>query len=115
MHSELYPSMFGGKPDKLYLIKRGSKTKPAPVYITLSVEQLRDIADKIEHGKRQCATFIVWLRIRDIPIKELPVGYAVYGEDPMPTPLQVPERIIALDRPHDDPPEYLKNRKNKYL
>jgi hypothetical protein len=67
-------SLFGGKPDQLYLVKRVSKTKPDPVYITLSLEQLRDIADRIEHGKRQCAGFIIWLRIRDIPMNELPKG-----------------------------------------
>ncbi|MGC1776995.1 MAG: hypothetical protein WBB34_03555 [Xanthobacteraceae bacterium] len=92
LHSEFYPSLFGGKPDKLYLTKRESKTAPAQIYITLSVEQLRDIADKIEHGKRQCAAFIIWLRIRDFPIDELPVSYRSYRDDPMPEPLDVPDR-----------------------
>ncbi|MEO6780567.1 MAG: hypothetical protein ABI407_05670, partial [Bradyrhizobium sp.] len=91
----LYPSLFGGKPDKLYLVKRASKTKPEPVYITLSVEQLREIADTIEHGKRQCAAFIIWLRLRDIPIEELPKGYGIYGGDPMPEPLEIPARITG--------------------
>lgn len=115
MHSELYPSLFGGKPDKLYLVKRASRTKSDPVYITLSVEQLRDIADRIEYGKRQCAGFIIWLRIRDVPMKELPIAYRVYGGDPMPEPLETPARITGLDKPHDDPPDYLKKRNNKYL
>lgn len=115
MHSEYYPSLFGGKPDKLYLVKRGSKTKPAPVYITLSVDQLRDIADRIDHGKRQCAAFIIWLRVRDIPTQELPVSYRVFGDDPMPEPLETPPRITGLDKPHDDPPDYLKKRNKKYL
>jgi hypothetical protein len=66
MHSEFYPSLFGGKPDKLYLVKRASKTKPDPIYITLSVDQLRDIADKIEHGKRQCAALRRRLKLWDL-------------------------------------------------
>jgi hypothetical protein len=97
------------------LVKRASKTKPDPVYITLSVEQLRDIADRIEHGKRQCAAFIIWLRIRDIPIDELPRGYGIYSADPMPGPLETPARTTGLDKPHDDPPDYLKKNKNRYL
>jgi hypothetical protein len=115
MHSELYLSLFGEKPDKLYLVKRASKTKPDPVYITLSVDQLRDIADRINHGKRQCAAFIIWLRVRDIPIKELPISYRMFGDGPMPEPLETPARITGLDKPHDDPPDYLKKRQNRYL
>ncbi|WP_316172116.1 MULTISPECIES: hypothetical protein [unclassified Bradyrhizobium] len=108
MHSEYYPSIFGGVADKLYLIKRASKAKSESIYITLTVDQLRDIADKIEHGKRECAAFIIWLRIRDIPREELPRSYGVYAADPMPEPLETPAKITGLDRPHDDPPEYLK-------
>ena len=55
LHSELYPTLFGGDADKLYLIKPQSKREPASSYMWLTVEELRGIADKIEHGKRECA------------------------------------------------------------
>jgi hypothetical protein len=33
----------------------------------------------------------------------------------MPEPLETPARITGLDKPHDDPPDYLKKRQNRYL
>jgi hypothetical protein len=39
----------------------------------------------------------------------------MYGDEPMPEPVKTPARITGLDKPHDDPPDHLKKRKNKYL
>jgi hypothetical protein len=81
LHSELYPTLFCGDADKLYLMKPQSKREPSSTYMWLTVEELRDIADKIEHGKRECAGFLIYLRCRDIPVDRLPLGYHALGGD----------------------------------
>jgi hypothetical protein len=69
LHSELYPER-----DKLYLVKPTSKNDQSPVYLWLSVRQLRDIADQFDLGKRTCAGFVIKLRVRDIPADQLPAA-----------------------------------------
>jgi hypothetical protein len=78
----------------------------------LTLTELRDIADKIEHGKRECAGFLIYLRCRDIPTDQLPVGYRMLGGDPVPPPLVTPPELKLSPRPeHGAMPDYLKNRK----
>jgi hypothetical protein len=78
----------------------------------LTLTELRDIADKIEHGKRECAGFLIYLRCRDIPTDQLPVGYRMLGGDPVPPPLVTPPELKLSPHPeHGAMPDYLKNRK----
>jgi hypothetical protein len=79
--------------------------------VTLAVEELRDIVAKIEHGKRECAGFLIYLRCRDIPVDQLPVGYRSLGGDPIPPPLATPPELKLSPHPeHGALPEYLKDR-----
>jgi hypothetical protein len=108
LHSELYPPFFGGEADKLYLIKR-EKREPNSSYLWLTVAQLRDLADKIEAGKRQAAAFLIYLRIRDIPQDQLPRGYAAFVNDAVPDLLVVPPTLELSPHPqHGAMPDYLK-------
>jgi hypothetical protein len=112
LHSELYPTLFGGDADKLYLTKPLSKRDLGSAYMWLTLAELRDIADKIEHGKRECAGFLIYLRCRDISVDQLPVGYKILGGDPIPPPLVIPPELKLSPHPEHGPrPDYLKNRK----
>jgi hypothetical protein len=112
LHSEIYPTLFGGDEDKLYLIKPQSKREASSTYMWLTVEELRDIADKIEHGKRECAGFLIYLRCRDIPADQLPVGYRAMLSEPIPPPLTIPPELKLSPHPeHGALPDHLKNRK----
>jgi hypothetical protein len=111
LHSEPYPTLFGGSPDKLYLTKPQSKKDPEPTYLWLTVRQLRDIADKIEHGKRECAGFVIYLRCRDIPVDQLPLSYRIFFNDPMPGLLTIPPTLEPSPHPeHGRMPSYVKHR-----
>jgi hypothetical protein len=99
LHAEFYPAAFGGRPDKLHLTKPLSKKDRNPTYFSVTVDEVRDIADRIEHGKRQCAAFIIYLRCRDIPKDQLPRGYEGYLGEPLPEPLTVPPELVLSKRP----------------
>jgi hypothetical protein len=112
LHSEFYPTLFGGDEDKLYLIKPESKREPASSYMWFNVEELRDIADKIDHGKRECAGLLIYLRCRDIPADQLPVAYRSYMDVAMPPPLVTPPELKLSPHPeHGAVPDHIKNRK----
>lgn len=112
LHSELYPTIFGGDADKLYLTMPVSKREPSSTYLWLTVDELRDIADKIEHGKRECAGFLIYLRCRDIPPDQLPVGYRAMLQEPIPPALVIPPELKLSPHPeHGAMPDYLKGRK----
>ena len=112
LHSELYPTLFGGDADKLYLTKPVSKREPVSAYMWLTLDELRDIADKIEHGKRECAGLLIYLRCRDIPADQLPVGYRAMMQDPIPAPFVIPPELKLSPHPeHGAMPDHLKNRK----
>ncbi len=99
LHSELYPAAFGGEKDKLYLIKPTSKNDLASAYLWLSVQQLREIADQFDLGKRTCAHFLIKLRIRDIPADQLPNGYDLLADEEWPDPLVIPPRVELSPAP----------------
>jgi hypothetical protein len=112
LHSELYPTLFGGDADKLYLTKPISKRERGSTYMWLTLDELRDIADKIEHGKREAAGFLIYLRCRDIPADQLPVGYRAMLQDPIPPPLTIPPELMLSPHPeYGAMPDHLKNRK----
>jgi hypothetical protein len=112
LHSELYPTLFGGDEEKLYLIKPQSKREPASTYMWLTLAELRDIADKIEHGKRECAGLLIYLRCRDIPPDQLPVAYRSYMDVVIPPLLVTPPELKLSPHPeHGAMPNYLKDRK----
>ena len=112
LHSELYPTLFGGDTDKLYLTKPISRREPDSTYTWLTLDELRDIADKIEHGKRESAGFLIYLRCRDIPADQLPVGYRAMLQDPIPSPLVTPLEFELSPHPeHGSMPGHLRDRK----
>lgn len=109
LHSEPYPPLFGGEIDKLYLTKPISKREPTSTYMWLSLEELRDIADKIECGKRHSAAFSIYLRSRDVPSRQLPIIERALAGDPLPEPLEVPPKLKLSSHPqHGAMPDHLK-------
>ncbi|WP_316161942.1 hypothetical protein [Bradyrhizobium sp. SZCCHNRI20481] len=99
LHSEMYPAMFGGDADKLYLTKPLSKRDPASTYMWLTVEELRDIADKIEHGKRNSAALSLYLRYRDQPPGQRKIIDRILNE-PLPGLLNIPAKLKPSNEPH---------------
>lgn len=110
LHSEMYPSMFGGDKDKLYLIKQASKKDKTPSYKWLTVQELRDIADKIEQGKRNCAGIIIYLRMRDVPLDQLSLSYRGVIDTLPPQPLVIPPPLDTSPHPQHGKPGHLKKR-----
>jgi hypothetical protein len=104
-HAEHYPAMLGGKPGKWHLSKRFSKRNPNPSrgYLELGLPELREMADQIERGKKHCAGMQIYLRIRDIGVKNLPRGYAAYEHEPLPEVLEIPESLTLSPSPEIDP------------
>lgn len=108
VHAEPYPAMFG-KVGKWYIAKRLGKKTPERGYMELTLEEVREIADKIEHGKRHCAGIIIFLRIRDVGLANLSRQYRFYGDEPLPEILVVPEILELSLRPHrHELPEHLR-------
>jgi hypothetical protein len=65
----------------------------------LELPKLRDMADKIEVGKKHCARLQIYLRVRDIPASQLPRGYAAYVDEPLPELLAIPDALELSPSP----------------
>jgi hypothetical protein len=99
LHAERYPPLFGGDEETLHLTKLEGKTKPKRLYVALKLPFLRGVADKIRLGQVQCARVRIYLRVRDVPLSELPHGYVVYKRDPLPGILHVPQPLKLFPSP----------------
>jgi hypothetical protein len=103
LHAEHYPPLFGGDPETLHLTKREGKRTPKQVYVTLGLARLRDIADKIQAGREQCARIRIYLRVRGRHVHELDHGLMVYMHEPLPKKLIVPRPLKLFPRPQNPP------------
>ena len=92
-HAESYPAAFGGKAGHWHLSKRRSKKDANRGYMALKLDALREMADKVERGIRHCALIQLCLRVRDIPLSQLPSAYADYADAPLPELLIIPEKL----------------------
>lgn len=111
LHSEHYPSIFGGDKDKLYLIKQASKKDKTSTYKWPTSQELRDIADKIEEGKRSCAGVIVHLRYRDVPPDKRPLSARMLIDTLPPEPLEIPPKLHSSPHPQHGKPPYLTSKR----
>jgi hypothetical protein len=107
IHSEFYPSMFGGSPHEISLTKRKSKKSAEPGYLKFTLPELRDIADKIEEGVKRCAAFRIWLRQRATPREKWPVSLKIHGLEPLPDKLVTPKFVTLGPNPIPPLPQYL--------
>lgn len=99
LHAEHYPPSFGGDPETLRLTKREGKKEPKQVYVALALPRLRDIADKMQSGRVQCAKVRIYLRVRGKHVHELDHGLMAYMHEPLPEKLTVPRPLKALANP----------------
>jgi hypothetical protein len=98
-HAEHYPAALGGKPGKWHLTKRMSKRNPDRGYMEFELATIRDMADKIELGKKHCARLRIYLRVRDVPESQLPPDYKAYVDEPLPERLDLPDSLEISPRP----------------
>jgi hypothetical protein len=103
LHAEHYPPLFGGDPETLHLTKRAGKREPKQVYVALGLERLREIADKMQAGREQCARIRIYLRVRGKHVHELDHGLMLYMHEPLPEKLIVPRPLRLLRRPSSVP------------
>lgn len=99
VHSEYYPAMFGGNALELTLTKRRSKQSAEVGYLNFKLEELREIADKINEGVRRCAAFRIHLRQRSSPPEKWPVSLRAHGHEPLPGKLALPNPVTLVPHP----------------
>jgi hypothetical protein len=109
-HAQHYPAAFSAKTGKWHVMKRISKRNPDLGYAQFDLPTLREMADRIEHGKRHCARLIIYLRVRDFPETRLR-RYADYVNEPLPEMLEVPESPQLSESP-DGSPKSRRERKS---
>ncbi len=100
IHAELYPASFGANLENLHLMKRLGKKTMDRGYLELELQTIRDLADKIEHGIRQCAGFQIWLRVRD---GDKSSWLKPFADEPLPEILVVPAPLELSLRPQKGP------------
>jgi hypothetical protein len=106
LHAEPYPPAIIDFRD-LNLVKRKNKRSAQVGYLSLDLETLRYLAEKIEEGRLQAAKINVHLKYRDtIPSRRSPM-LARHGLEPLPQILVLPPALDLAERPHIGPgPQY---------
>jgi hypothetical protein len=113
LHAELYPPMFGGADDEIQLTKRKRKQSVEPGYLRFDLPMLRDIADKIEDGKRRCASLRIYLRQRDTPSAQWSTSMKLIGPEALPDVLATPKPVQLSSHPVPTPPPRLRDASRK--
>lgn len=103
LHAEPYPSTFSGTSGRLHLTKRVSKKDHTIGYISPDLPTLRDIANKIEAGKRACAAIIVYLRYHLVPLENASPLLRSMMPLTLPQKLEPPPTLELEPRPYNDP------------
>ena len=73
LRASLYPPSLGGHAGRIYLVKRINKLSEELGYVNFSLEELRDIADKIRAGVVNCINIRFYLIYRGQPSGKIPV------------------------------------------
>lgn len=95
LHAELYPATFG-KDNVLYLTKRIDKASAESGHVELTLEEIREIAEKIRGAVVLCADLSLYLRYGGVPRDKIDPKYLPYAER-LPAMLDVPQRLeLAL-------------------
>jgi hypothetical protein len=99
LHAEQYPPLFGGAPDHLYLAKRVGKENPRQEYMALSLLKIRNIADKVQVGRLQCAKVRIYIRFRDTQDAKTTAANRFDLHEPLPEKLRVPKPLKLSPTP----------------
>jgi hypothetical protein len=99
LHAEQYPAMFGGKPETLYLIKRGDRRSPESIYMAFTLPQLRSIADELRTGIMQSAEIQIYLRYRKQAEHTIPKAARIFVRQGPPPPLVAPPTLLRASKP----------------
>ena len=95
LHAAKYPALFHEK-DTMYLTKRKRKGSSKYGYIKLTLQEIRDIAEKVRAGVVQCADLSIYLRHEGVPRHKINAVYWPYTES-LPAMLIVPKPLeLAL-------------------
>jgi hypothetical protein len=109
LHSEFHPRFFNTDDGHLHLAKRKSKREAELKYLWFDLSELRNVANKIELGKKQVASLIIHLRQRDTPQEQWPLSLRAHGHEPLPQKLSRPTDLALAPHPFDGPiPHYLR-------
>ncbi len=103
LHAEVYPALFARDTD-LNLIKRLSKRSQHHGYLSVDLQALRYLADRVEDGRLQAAKINLYLRYRDTKPSARPMSFTLYGREPLPKKLAIPEPLTLLVQPRIGPP-----------
>lgn len=101
LHAEHYPPLFGGDPELLYLTKRQGKQIPKTAYVTISLPNLRKVANQIQDGVQQCATIRIFLRVRGQSAESLPISLRMFAHESLPEILPLPTPVRLSLKPHN--------------
>jgi hypothetical protein len=99
IHAQHYPTTIGDNVSNLHLMKRIAKKSPEHGYMELDLQTLRDLADKVEKGKKHCAQVQISMRFRDTPKAKRPAWLIAYGSGPRPKILDIPKTLELSPRP----------------
>ncbi|EKS28157.1 hypothetical protein [Afipia felis] len=99
LHSERYPAGVGADADRFYATKRASKRDPSSKYITLDLDTLRSIADRMREGIVASAEINIHVRYRDESHTTESKWILPYLNSSGLKLLPIPERIKLADYP----------------
>ncbi len=99
LHASLYPSGLGGRRGYISLVKRISKVSEELGYIHLSLEILRDIADKIRLGTIHCINIRFYPLYRGKSVDQIPIQRRPFVPKVLPRKLTIPPTLSLTDHP----------------
>jgi hypothetical protein len=99
LHSERYPTGFGGDPEIFYLTKRASKRDASSRYMALDLPTLRSTADFMRTGIVRSAEINIHVRYRNSDLSKLHQSMHVYARSNDFPALTVPRRLEMTEMP----------------
>lgn len=106
LHAERYPrTMFGSiDDDALHLVKRKGKRSADLGYLTLTLSELRSVADAIRDGHVHCLKICLYLRQRGLPLHKWSPTMTGHGRQALPGTLPLPIALKLRDDATDPTP-----------
>jgi hypothetical protein len=99
LHSERYPTGFGGDPEIFYLTKRASKRDASSPYLALDLPTLRSTPNAMRTGIVRSAEINIHVRYRNSDLSKLHQSMHVYAQSNDFPALTIPQSLEMTEMP----------------
>lgn len=99
LHSQLYPQGILRRDDTIKLTKRRNKKSTDFLYMSFTLEHIREIADNIRDGLKHAIDVDFYIKYHGKPDSKIPVQRRPYVPHEVPKPLLIPSPIVMTCKP----------------